>query len=50
MVVVGIEALILAGLISKDWTGVVVAGALIVTNGGRVYDYGKKLRVRLLSR
>jgi hypothetical protein len=48
--VVGTEALILAGLLSKAWTGFVVAGALIVTNGGRVYDYSKKLRTKLLSR
>ena len=50
MAVIVIEALILAGLLSKDWTGVVVAGALIVTNGGRVYDYSRKLRAKLLGR
>jgi hypothetical protein len=48
--VVAIEILILTGLLSKDWTGAVVAGALILTMGGRMYDYGKKLRAKLLSR
>lgn len=50
MAVVVIETLILAGLLSKDWTGAVVAGTLILTMGGRVLDYSKKLRAKLLSR
>lgn len=48
--VIVIEALILVGLLPKGWTGVVVAGAAALTLGGRVYDYSKKLRVKLLSR
>jgi nitrogen fixation protein FixH len=48
--VILIGVLILAGLLSKSWTGVVAFGALILTNGGRVLRYSKTLRAKLLSR
>jgi hypothetical protein len=48
--VVVIEVLILADLLSRDWTGVVVAGSLIVIFGGRVLDHSKKLRAKLPNR
>jgi hypothetical protein len=45
-----IEVLILVGLLPKGWTGVVVTGAVALTSRGRVYDYSRKLRVKLLNR
>jgi len=48
--VVVIEILILVGLLSKDWTGAVVAGTLIVTLGGRMHRYSKTLRAKVLNR
>lgn len=48
--VIVIEVLILVGLLSKDWTGVVVTGAAALTLGGRMYDYSKRLRAKMLSR
>jgi anti-sigma factor RsiW len=47
--VIVIEVLVLAGLLSKGWTGVVVFGALLVTNGGRVLHHSKTLRAKLLA-
>ncbi len=44
VVVIGVA--IQVGLLSKGWTGVVVAGAVALP----LYDYSKKLRVKLLRR
>lgn len=44
------EVAILVGLLSRDWTGVVVAGSLLLTLAGRVHRYAKTLRAKSLSR
>jgi hypothetical protein len=48
--VIVVEGLIVAGLLSREGTAFVVGGALVVTNGGRVFNYGKRLRAKALSR
>ena len=50
MAIIAVEGLILAGLLSRDWTGFVVGGALVLAFGGRALDFGKKLRAKMLSR
>ena len=44
--VVAIEVSVLVGLLPKSWTGIVIAVAV----GLPLYDYGKRLRTKMLTR
>lgn len=48
--VIAVEGLILMGVLSVGWTGFVIGGALVLTNGSRGSKLGKRLQAKAFSR